>query len=92
MKVEMLFHVWQAIQLTKTEFGIFENRRFKELEFIKAHDYDVMNFSSAAFLFSGTMKNMLDDVIKSHGKYLIANVPPSVDSKKFYSKSYGIIS
>ena len=35
---------------------------------------------------------MLYNVIESPEKYPIGNVPPSVHRKKFYSKSYEIIS
>ena len=50
-----------------------------------------MNVLIAARLFFGTIKNMLDNVIDSPDKYPIAKVPPSVDWKKFYSKSYEMI-
>ena len=51
-----------------------------------------MNVLSATCLFYGTMKKVLDYVINSPEKYPIANVPPSVDRKKIYSKWYEIIS
>ena len=65
------------------EFGIAPNIKFKESDFIDTHDYYAMNVSNKAHLFYGTMKKMMDDVIKSSEKNRIANVPPSVDWEKF---------
>ena len=51
-----------------------------------------MNVLSAACLFYFTTKKILYDFIKLSEKYPIANIPPEVDRKKFYSKPYEMIS
>ena len=64
----MICPFWQAIELKNDEFGISANIKFKESDFIDTHDYYAMNVSNKAHLFYGTMKKMMDDVIKSSEK------------------------
>lgn len=84
----LLRDVWRAIQLSfGDDTSLIAHRKYVEEDFLGGGPFSAMDVSSAARLFSGTTRKMVDNVVNHPQKYPLQDkLPAGVNRKRFYSR------